>query len=478
MKIIRNNIFVLSAAAMLFALVFSGCKKEKLSPIPQTVLSDAVAFATPERVQQQVFGVYAAVKSGQFLGGRAIVYQDVRGEDWINITGNGVTAVGVWNFSIVSSDNQVENMWSAGYAAINRANVVLEGIETNINAIPATLANQYRGEVRFLRALCYFNLVNLYGRRPFAADNGASPGVPLRLTASRSNVGSDLARSTVGEVYNQILSDLTFAEQNAPLNYAGGDSVVTRVHRNAAIAFKTRVYLNMARYADVITEANKIVPAAPPFVAGSGRPHALAPNILTVFRSSYTNAESIFSLPMSQNSAPGTQNGLALYHNAEFALNTGPEGILSNPQFSATDARRTNFVTATTPVRYSKFNDDNNNYVPIIRYSEVLLNLAEALARQNTGVDARALLLLNAVHGRSDATVLAPATQAALINAILTERRIEFLGEGLRGLDIMRTSQAFPAKGSVSGVPTSSLSYVWPIPASELLYNKAMTANQ
>ena len=457
---------------------FVSCKKEKLSPIPQTTVSDAVAFSSPDRIKQQVFGVYSAAKSGNFLGGRALVYNDVRGEDWLNITGNGVTALGVWNFSIVSSDNQVENMWSAGYAAINRANVVLEGLDANPSVIPSTVANQYRGEVRFVRAVSYYYLVNLYGRKPYTADNGASPGLPLRLTASKSSEGADLARSTVAEVYNQILADLNFAETNLPLTYgAAGDSNVVRAHRNSAIAFKTRVYLSMGKYAEVITEGNKLVPATAPFIAPSGVAHRLAPSILTVFRSPYTDVESIFSLPMSQASAPGTQNGLALYENAEFALN--PSGILGNAQFTATDARRTNFVTSTTPIRYTKFNDDNNNYVPIIRYAEVMLNLAEALARTNTGVDARAVALLNAVHQRSDpATTLAPASQAALIDMILTERRIELLGEGVRSLDIMRLNATFPAKGSVSSVPPSSVTYVWPIPASELLYNKLMTANQ
>lgn len=464
------------------ALSLASCKKEDLNPIPQTVLSNAVAFGTPERIQQQVFGVYNATKSGQLLGGRALVYNDVRGEDWVNITGNGVTALGVWNFSLVSSDNQVEGLWAAGYAAINRANVVVDGIDKNSNVISAALANQYKAEARFNRALSYFYLVTLYGRRPFTADNGASPGIPLRLTPNVGNVTEmkDVARSSVAEIYTQILSDLNFAEQNLPLNYSGGDSVVARAHRNAAIAFKTRVYLNMGRYTDVITEANKIVSAAAPFMAASGRPHALAPNILSVFRANYLTTESIFSFPMSQNSPPGTQNGLALYHNAEFALNTAPtgSGIWVNPQFTATDARRTNFTGGNaTTVRYTKFNDDNNNYVPIIRYAEVLLNLAEALARTGTGVDARALALLNAVHGRSDATVLAPTTQADLIQAILTERRIELLGEGVRSLDIMRQGLPFPAKGSVSAVPPSSVSYVWPIPASELLYNKLITPN-
>jgi hypothetical protein len=238
----------------------------------------------------------------------------------------------------------------------------------------------------------------------------------------------------------------------------------------------------MGRYADVVTEANKIVSANGPFVAATGVQHRLEPNITTVFRNftAAGNREMIFALPMSQTNPPGTQNGLALYHNAEFALNNS--GIIANAQFSANDARRTQFVVPaiapSTLVRYSKFNDDNNNYVPIIRYAEVLLNLAEAIARTTAGVDQRALALLNAVQQRSGGTVSAPATNADLIAAILTERRIEFLGEGIRGLDIMRLVQPFPAKGSVSAIPPTALNYVWPIPASELLYNRLMEPNR
>lgn len=482
MNYIKNRIYLILAVVSVFGGVLTGCKKEKLSPVPETTLPDNLAYSTPDRIRQQVFGVYSAVKSGQFLGGRAIVYNDVRGEDWVNITGNGVTALGVWNFSVVSSDNQVENMWNAGYAAINRSNIVFEGIEANQSLLPATMANQLKGEVRFLRAVSYFYLVNLYGRKPFNADNGASPGLPLRLKAYKdAKDTASMPRSTVAQVYDQILQDLNYAETNLPLTYGTAtDSNLVRAHRNAAIAFKTRVYLNMGRYNDVITEANKIVSATSPFVAATGVQHRLEQSITTVFRSftSSANRETIFALPMSQSNGPGTQNGLALYHNAEFALN--PSGILANAQFGSSDARRTSFVVnASAPFRYSKYNDDNNNYVQVIRYAEVLLNLAEALARTDAAINVMAVDLLNAVHKRSDpSTTLVPTSKDELINMILTERRIEFLGEGLRSMDIMRQNIAFPAKGSVSTVPTTSLSYVWPIPASELLYNKLMTPNK
>jgi starch-binding outer membrane protein, SusD/RagB family len=473
----KNRIINISTTLLLSTLILSSCEKDKLDPVPQTVLSDASAFSSADRILQQVYGVYSAVKSGNFLGGRTHVYNDVRGEDWLNVTGNGVTALGAWNFSLVSSDNQVEGQWSAAYAAINRANVTIEGIAANPTVISPALAIQYTAEARFCRALCYHQLLQFYARKPFTADNGASLGVPLRLTAAKGSAGADLKRSTVAEVYAQIIADLNFAETNLPATYATADQSVIRAHKNAAIAYKTRVYLTMGKNTDVISEANKLVNATAPFAATSGVLHKLAASFSSVFRASYNDKESIFSLPMANTNSPGTQNGLSSYHNAEFSLN--PNGILANTAWKAADSRRALVTGTSSPFRYSKFNDDLTNYVPIIRYSEVMLNLAEALAREATGVDARAVALLNAVRQRADATTtFAPATKTDLIDLILTERRIEFLGEGLRSIDIYRQNIDFPAKGSVGAVPASTVAYVWPIPASEILYNKLCTPNQ
>jgi hypothetical protein len=115
---------------------------------------------------------------------------------------------------------------------------------------------------------------------------------------------------------------------------------------------------------------------------------------------------------------------------------------------------------------------------PVIRYAEVLLNLSEAIARTQAGVDARALALLNAVRQRSDGSVtLAPADNTELLAAIMTERNIELLGEGFRSHDFMRLLQTIPGKGTVGSVASTASIYIWPIPIQELNANKAMTPN-
>ena len=460
---------------LLTAIVFTSCDKEKLNPVPETQFVEEQAFATPDRILQQVLGVYTQTKNGNFLGGRAIMYGDVRGSEWLNVTNNGVTALQIWNHSVVSTDNQVEGMWSVGYNAINRANIVLKGLDDNPTIISTAQANIYRAEARFLRALDFFYITTFYGKKPYAADMGASLGVPLRLTANKGPGNESLVRSTQAQVFAQILADLTFAETNLPLTNGNAENNVVRVHRNAAIALKTRIYLQMGDYPNVITEANKLVPLVAPFTATSGIAHTLSASFTNLFRTPYQALESVLSFPMNNTNPPGVQNGLSLYQNNEFGLNTGATGILADPNWKATDTRRTLVTSAN---RYQKFNDDLNNYVPILRWAEVLLNTAEALARQSTVVDTRALAILNAVRQRSDATTtFAPLTKTDLINLILNERRIELLGEGHRMWDIQRQNLPFPAKGSAPSVAPTAQNYVWPIPASELLYNSACVPN-
>lgn len=495
MKINKKYILLLSVALMSVA---SSCRKELLNPVDQTRISDASSFSTSGRVLGQLLSLYGALKSGNFYGGRYVIDGDIRGEDFLNQTGNLITGSDVWALNPTNSATAITTLWSQAYYTINDCNVFLDGMASTGSAVVGSaLSANYISEAKFIRALSYYSLLQYYAR-PYADGNGSKPGLPLRLNGIKAPGSSDMARSTVAEVYTQVLKDLNDAEAGLPLTYGStSPSNTTRVHRNTAIAIKTRVYLSMQQYANVITEANKIVSATAPFTAPTGVPHALQPNIATVF-TTYTTTESIFSLPMTTTAGdyPGTQTQLAYYYspsaslggvgNGEFALN--PSGILGDPTWTATDKRRTSFVLQTgtgSTLRYwlTKYKTPSpyTDYVPVIRYAEVLLNLAEARARNTNTIDAQAVALLNAVRTRSDPTttftVASFATSADLINAILKERRIEFLGEGLRNNDLMRLLQTIPAKGTAQAKAPSDVGYIWPISATELALNTLMTDN-
>ncbi len=485
-----SNKFLIVA---LVAATFSSCKKDKwLDTVSQTAISPLDAFKTKDRIANQVTGIYSALKSGQLLGGRYLIYNDARGENFLSNDGNRVTARAAWEFSETSGDNEVNNLWAAAYTTINRANIFLDGMAAEGDAVAGTDAPKFNGEAKFVRAVAYYSLLQFYAR-PYWDGTGTKPGLPLRLVGITTTGSNNLARSSVLDVYKQILDDLDFAEQN--LTATNGTSAVlnvTRAHKNAAIAMKVRVHMSMGNYPAAVTEANKIVSASAPFSATSGVAHRLQADINAVFATGATTTESILSMPFTTVDVPGTQNQLGFYYlpivtgsNANgaggiFYLN--PSGIWGDATWGAADKRRTDLTTLNGGKQWlTKYKNPGPflDWAPVLRYSEVMLSLAEALARTTNSVDTRAVSLLSEVRHRSDASVTYTAADFAdanaLINAILKERNIEFLGEGIRSIDILRLGQDFPAKSipgvTVTAVGPSHPAYIWPTPSDESRFN-------
>ncbi|MFZ5429824.1 MAG: RagB/SusD family nutrient uptake outer membrane protein [Bacteroidota bacterium] len=485
---------IIKGSIMLMLLVFGACHTDYLTPEPKTSLGELQAFDTKDRIVGQVNGMYAMMKSGQFLGGRYFVYNDIRGDNFLPKSTNLVTGYATWNHNTITSTNEVRDLWGAVYAAVNAINIFLEGLDAKWSGgslsgiITEAEYNQYRSEALALRAISYFSMLQLYAQ-PYNKNNGSSPGLPLRLKANKTGADNDLARSTVAEVYTQILSDLNTAEGLAATNHGSALLNTTRIHRNTIIAYKTRVYLHMNNFAQVQTEANKIVSANAPFSAPAGVAHALAPTFAGVWAAPYTSTESILSMPFTATNLAGTQNFLAHYHHPNssesYYLNTTGAAFT---KLNDDDARKKIFLTGTVSGvgtvyfvgKYTNFTSPVD-YAPVIRYAEVLLNLAEAIVRGGNSVTQRAVDLLNAVRVRSYPagvyTLASFPTVASFQQAVMDERNMEFLGEGIRNLDLMRTVTTVPAKGSAVALEPSSPNYIWPIPESELNINKLMTGN-
>jgi hypothetical protein len=484
----KNKIIYLLTLTVVIGQLLS-CSKDRLNPVPTNSISDLSAFDSRLRIEGQVRAIYASIKNAGMYGGRYQIFNDIRGGDFQNDRTNVVTGFDVWNYTPSnSSTNSVQNHWSRAYYVINLANVFLEGMDAKgTSVVGDALSKNFQAEARFLRAMSYYSLLQLYAR-PYWDGNGSKPGVPLRLTANKGSADYNLARATVAEVYTQILDDLNYAEANLTLTNGTAILNTTRAHKNTAIAFKTRVYLSMQRYTDVITEANKIVSATAPFTATTGVAHALQANVNTIY-TNYTTTESILSMPFASNETPGTQNQLGYYYgpsafnggNGEYSLLS--TGIIANTGWLATDVRRSNILVSGGKSYLTKYKVASTftDYAPVIRYAEVLLNLAEARVRSTNTVDAQAIALLNAIRGRSDATTVFAAgdfaNATALADAIMTERRIELLGEGFAGADLTRLGLPLPAKPGVTAVPASAQAYIWPISSTELLLNTLCVDN-
>ncbi|HSB92850.1 MAG TPA: RagB/SusD family nutrient uptake outer membrane protein, partial [Flavitalea sp.] len=379
----------------------------------------------------------------------------------------------------------LNNVWARGYAAINSANILISQLQ-NSTVISSSLAQQYIGEAKFIRAFSYLVLVQTFAQ-PYTKDNGASPGLPLRLAAETSEGNNDLSRSTVAEIYAQIIQDLDDAEAVLPESHGSNTLNSSRAHKATSIALKTRVYLVKGEFANVVTEAKKLVPDASPYVyVGINITHRLEGSISSVFNGSYTGPESIFSLPFNAVDAPDVQSSLAATYYGAVVLALNPAGIVSNPVLSdssSLDARQDLIAHKNNQSVLAKFTKaavPYTDYIPVIRYAEVLLNYAEAAAETNDLAKASELLI--AVRRRSDPSFVFPpdvlASQALLIDAILTERRIELLGEGFRTPDLQRRVQTLPAKSGAAGtapaVDPAAGNYIWPLPSDEISTNKLL----
>jgi hypothetical protein len=454
-----------------------------LNTTSETSLSSASVFETPDRVEALVNGAYKSLKSANLYSGLLLHCNDLRGEEFICLTENSLGGGYAWQQNLSSTTGEVNSIWTQAYRVINNANILIAGLSSTGSVISDELKKNYTGEARFLRALAYFTLVTTYAR-PYIDNSGNNKGVPLRLQPESTSENNDLERSDVNIIYQLITNDLDTAELYLPEQYSTALLNTTRAHKNTAIALKTRIYLSKHDFAKVREEAKKIVAQEQaPFSSVSGVQHQLQSDIAVVFSSNYATTESIFSMPMSASDPPSGSALATVYNSApNYALNHTEPGILTTPEWKESDVRRA-FVRKSADLYYlTKFSKVSPaiDYIPVIRYAEVLLNYAEAEARG--GNINKAISLLEAVRHRSDPGYNFSAgslTSDEILNTIRIERRIELLGEGFRSTDILRDLLTFPDKPSRSSYTSREVGpddggYVFPLPNSEILTNKLL----
>lgn len=144
--------------------------------------------------------------------------------------------------------------WEQAYQSINACNSLLSETDklTPVNEREALEIERVKGEAAFLRALYYFELVNLYGKA-YCSENLATPAVPLKLSVMVED--RDYTCATVGDVYEQILDDLQTAE--TCLARTPVKNFPYRADITAVYLLKSRVFLYMQDWKNALVYANK-----------------------------------------------------------------------------------------------------------------------------------------------------------------------------------------------------------------------------
>lgn len=512
--------YIKLTSVIVLAFLMHSCNEDKILDLePVNNISNDASYSSPSLIQLSVTGMYNAAQIGQFNstapnGGRGYVWGaafvqqgDNRGEDVVNMAG-------FYQFTYQSTydPNTANNVyyWVDGYRLINRCNLVIEGVTNAISSgiVTQSVGNDYIGQAKFLRAITHFELLNFFSR-PYNFTTGAThPGIPYREVGidTQAEVDAEIVkgRNTVAECYTKVIADLDDAE--GKITQTANKSLATK---NAAIAFKTRVYLHQRNWDKVIAEGTKSMP---------GIALTVSPEMPFVTANNLSNSESIFSIRHAAISGqnPGVNAALASQYKTRRLVCISPI-IWRDPSWLVDDKRRAegSMVETVSGIKYTNKYKDGVTYTdaaPIIRYAEVVLNMAEAQARKATPNLAAALTLLNSVRNRALAnpvtqayTSVTLATQSDMVGAILKERRIEFLMEGRRWSDIQRlqNDNLFPIDGipakvgnasataamyvpttpftgpyGESAIPSSNFRVLWPLPLIETNNNPTLAAQQ
>ncbi len=349
-------------------------------------------------------------------------------------------------FSSIQNIQWLDKDWTKLYKHIGALNSIIyqaqeiKGKDRRNEKIE--LLKHVSGEAHFLRAFYYFYLANAYGLPYSTASASTDFSVPLKV----SEVIEDkhFTRATCEEVYQQIWADLEAAESELE-GYSPTTNPKLRVGIGAVKAFKSRVALYMERYQDAIDATN----------AFSELDYKLIDLRQHDSNNSFNNrnsSELIFTT--------GTYNTCYIFINDSTSQWNGDDNRASSfkasndlmEKYTANDLRLTTFFMksakskAPLPNKYFVQPGDYN-YTDIasdifsIRYAEVLLNKAEALAMLNKNEEARNTLQLlreKRIVGANISDI--PTDNQQLIEFIRTERRMELCFEGHRWFDLRRYS--------------------------------------
>ena len=549
-----------------YILTLGSCKKF-LDTSPTGFVQVETYYQNEQELEAALGSVYATLTNsmnnspgtGVYSGFLSIYAQGHSDEGYSN-TPSGASAVG--NNSFDYTNSAINVFWGTLYTGINLANNMLVAKINVSKSVKDSTVNALMGEAQFLRGYYYFLLVQHFG------------GVPLRLIPTSVSTNINTPRSSIADIYAQIIKDMKAAEPN--LFQTGSPQIqgTNRITKTVADGILARVYLYMAGqppvglsdkqyYDSALVYATKVqsstlhglltnadtmayvknvegLPLAYPATHGSpaysnnGYAQVFLNEAMAIYNPKETMWEVTYQPSVNFRMGDiGSQIGInctdktlgnaATYINTQLYLynlydlndlrrdwNIAPytfTGNIASRVFYAPTSkagrcigkfrREYEPITLWTP----KLVWNTLCSFPLLRYSDVLLMLAEAELQVN-GSTATALNAINQVIRRGHGLdINTPNPTVDLTNLTLKniqdERAKELCFEALRTMDLKRwgiylqteqmildyniaNGQPAPNRinlGALNALSAGSKILLWPIPSSEVLVNKAATQN-
>lgn len=424
-----KNIYLL--IIFFFGVFFTGCESLlEIDPVDEGVVLEVDAIKTKEDLQDLLNAAYDVVNG--YYGGTVQRTSELLGDNVVLKDGITDEMVNIYKRYTTGyfTDNE---SYQEAYICILRSNLVMENIE-NVTGMSEGEATRMVAEAKFLRGIGHFAIVRMFGQPYGYSANNDHLGIVIKTNSTVEL----LARNTVSEVYQQVITDLTEAESDLP--ETNSDFVyATKWAAKAALA---QVYFQMHDYDNAFAKANEVIESG----------EFMLDDDLTI---RYKNSgEGIFKIVSNESSGKRYGGGFGAYRTdaaripnirvaPEVYRNTikaGSGDLRVDAWYEVVNAGQDNEFIACT-----KFNEEFPN-IPVFYLTELKLLRAEAAMLKSSIDNTTALQDVNDIreraYGGTSRNLADTAEDDAILNAVRTERRLELMCEGYRLHDLKRRGTA------------------------------------
>lgn len=473
----KNKIFTM---IVLSTLMLSSCESD-LNVVPQDKISKDDFLTNPKYAVEVVNSAYNQMLNFEMYSFAWIGITSITSDDADKGSSDGDAGTDkdkLDNLELDPTLRSFNDIWKQRYAGIYRCN---EGIYyLNQVSLDESLKLRYIGELKFLRAMFYFDLVRCFGGVPVVADK-------IDITNEDIINKTVYLRKSKAETYQQIEKDLLEAIQTLPLQY--GSTEIGRATKGAAQGLLAKVYMYEEKWNDAYTMAGNVIT--------SGL-YDLLPEYANVWREVGENGkESLFeiqaTLGKGVNGYTDVQSGRGT-PDYGWGFNTPTTNLVN--AYEPNDKRKAGTIIFTGQVLWDGFqtptvgwanprynykayqsrsaetwNDNKSETaknVRLLKYSDILLVRAEAAMHINQTTEA--LNQINAIRKRAGLEALKTLT----LDQVYRERRLEMAMEHDRWFDIVRTGKAQAAMAAVGKIFVLGKHELYPIPEEQITLSKGL----
>lgn len=515
MKNIKYKLLVSALSSILLV----GCNDLDTEPLGSVITGDQkeqVVESDPDMVSASVTGITAMFSVYGNAIPNSFGHDDIGyGSIMLNLDSRGIDMVGLDNgynwFSnamtfedLFFTGRQTNIMWRTLYNQIYTANSVIGTIN------PTTEDNSlkyYLAQALALRAFDYFVLAQMY-QHTYKGHESA-PCVPLVTNENANEAAANgCARSTVQQVYDQIMKDLNSAVSLLESTTKNRGNDKRYISKEVAYGLRARVNLTMQNWTAAAADAQKAID-------GSGAPYSRE----EVGKPGFTDSNDrswMWGIVIAETDRVVT-SGIVNFPSHMGSLNYGYASVgawrLVNKklfnEIPDTDIRKGWWLDANkqsknlnaaqiaqagkygcpayTQMKYGPYKDvmgqsTNASHIPLMRIEEMYLILAEAQAMGGNPATGAATLQKFVKDYRDPSYVCAASSATAVQDEVWMQRRIELWGEGLSYFDIQRLNKGVDRRGAgfpaayVFNVQSGDNTLIYRIPESEEQANSLISS--